>query len=553
MKERIATIAVLTLLGLLAAVRIVDTYDEFNATFDEGYHVAAGLQAYQEGRFDTGAEQPPLVRWALGLLPGWAGVEYRAVGHRAATAPDMIPELARGVLEEQGEYWETLRLARVGNLLFLPLLLFYTFRWSADLFGRRAGWAACAIVTLSPNILAHASLATVDFGFNACMVAASYHLWRWLREPSLGQALVLGCTAGLAVAAKYSALVFLPAVLLGFLISQHGRTLFHPGQWQRVTFRQAAGTLIPAACLAVLVVWAAYLFETRPLRDPGRRPYDTLERWLPEASSLKTAAYWAAESLPLPLQDFAEGVRLVGSHADEGHSAFLLGQVGFGGFWYFFPVVLGVKTTLPFIALIGLAGFVSVRQRLFDSDALGPAASALGILLVAMAAPLNIGLRHILPVYVLLAIWASGCFGERAWNKSRKLTTIGLVLLCWHGVESVRAHPDYLPYFNQIGRGREHDILGDSNLDWGQDLHRLARYVEENGIENLSLSYFGTTSPQAVGLRDFRRFGPEDRPKGWVAVSVTNFQGIYEPRPAWLDRYRPHARVGKSIWLYFIE
>jgi hypothetical protein len=127
------------------------------------------------------------------------------------------------------------------------------------------------------------------------------------------------------------------------------------------------------------------------------------------------------------------------------------------------------------------------------------------------------------------------------------------LLVCWHGVESLRAHPDYLPYFNQIARGDEHNILGDSNLDWGQDLRRLARYVEENGIENLSLSYFGTASPEAVGLEDFRRFGPRDRPRGWVAVSVTNLQGIYQPRPAWLDAYEPRARVGKSIWLYFIE
>jgi len=127
------------------------------------------------------------------------------------------------------------------------------------------------------------------------------------------------------------------------------------------------------------------------------------------------------------------------------------------------------------------------------------------------------------------------------------------VLLGWHAVESWRAHPDYVPYFNQTARGREHLVLGDSNLDWGQDLYRLAEYVKANGIDDLSLDYFGTTSPQAVGLKDYREFGPGDRPQGWVAISVTKLQGIYEPAPLWLDRYKPRAVIGKSIWLYFID
>lgn len=553
---------VLTLLGALAAARIVDTYDEFNATFDEGYHVAAGLQAYQEGRFDAGAEQPPLARWALALLPHLAGVEYRSTGPLAAQISDHIPLLAQTVLEQQGDYQRTLKLARIGNLIFLPFLLIYTYRWAAALFGRYSGWAACAIVTWSPNILAHAALATVDFGFAVCVLAAGYHLWRWLAAPERGRSLVmglaLGAAAGLAVAAKYSALLFLPAVLLGLLAARHGRVLWRPRSWeigqiQMCEIREAARSLVPAACLALFVIWGAYAFEMRPLRDPARRPYDTLESLLPGSSGLKTAVYWAIESVPLPLQDMIHGIGYVRAHAADGHSAFLLGEVRQTGWWYYFPVVLGAKTSLPFLALVALAGLLAFRRGGLHGDAIGPLAAALGILLAVLPSPLNIGVRHILPMYPLLAIWASSCVAEAVRGRSRVWATAGVLLLCWHGAESFRAHPDYLPYFNQIARGNEHNILGDSNLDWGQDLRRLARYVEENGIENLSLSYFGTTSPEAVGLEDSRGFGPGDRPRGWVAVSVTNLQGIYEPRPVWLDAYEPRARVGKSIWLYFIE
>jgi len=555
--KQLATIIVLTLLGALAAARIVDTYDEFNATFDEGYHVAAGLQAYQEGRFDAGAEQPPLARWALALLPHLAGVEYRSTGPLAARPSDPIPLLAQAVFEQQGDYRRTLRLARMGNLIFLPFLLIYTYRWAAALFGRYSGWAACGIVTLSPNILAHAALATVDFGFTVCLLAAGYHLLRWLAAPDGGRSLALGLAmgsaAGLAIAAKYSALLFLPAVLLGLLAARHGRFLWRPRSWKTGQIQRAARSLVPAACLALVVIWGAYAFEMRPLRDPARRPYDTVESRLPGSSGLKTAVYWAIESVPLPLQDMIHGIGYVRAHAADGHSAFLMGEVRQHGWWYYFPVVLGVKTTLPFLALFGLACLLVFRRGGADRDALGPLAAALGILLAVLPSPLNIGVRHILPMYPLLAIWASSPVAEAGRRRSPAWAAAVALLLCWHGVESLWAHPDYLPYFNQIARGDEHNILGDSNLDWGQDLRRLARYVEENGIENLSLSYFGTASPEAVGLEDFRRFGPRDRPRGWVAVSVTNLQGIYQPRPAWLDAYEPRARVGKSIWLYFIE
>ncbi len=130
---------------------------------------------------------------------------------------------------------------------------------------------------------------------------------------------------------------------------------------------------------------------------------------------------------------------------------------------------------------------------------------------------------------------------------------VGIALLVWHIGESWHAHPDYLAYFNSLARGREHQVLGDSNLDWGQDLGRLSRHVRAQRIEKLSLRYFGTTSPEAVGLRNSTAFGPRDRPRGWVASSVTHLQGLYEPKFPWLEGRKPHAKIGKSIWLFHID
>ena len=553
LENRTATLIIVTLLGAIAALRIVDTYSEFNATFDEAFHLGAALQGYQQGRFAIGVEQPPLARWAIGLFPQWAGAEFRRDGHRATNPTERIKEFAWRILERHGEYWKTLTLARLGNLFFLPILVLYTYRWAAALHGRLAGCIAVAIATFSPTVLAHAAVATVDLALAACLVVAGYYWWRWLQDRTVGRALTAGFASGLALAAKYSALGFLPAVFAGLVACRFGGRIAQLSSWDLPETRKAIPLLALSLALAVLTLWAAFGFEMRPLRLARQRPHELLERMLPRDTPLKRGIQWAMESVPLPLRDVPIGLSVVGNYVAGGRSGFLLGKTSPQGWWYYFPVALASKTTLPLLALVLLAGVCAWRRGGLDGDTLGPLVGVVGILIVVMPSALNLGVRHVLPVYPLLAIWASSCFRDDVTSRFRSLTVIALLLVGWHGVESWLAHPDYLPYFNQSVRGREHEILGDSNLDWGQDLFRLARYVETNEIKDLSLNYFGTTSPEAVGLNDYREFGPGDRPRGWVAISLTHRQGVYQTRPSWLDDYEPRARIGKSIWLYFIE
>ena len=536
-------------------LRITATYPELNAVFDEGYHIAAGLQAYQLGRFTTGAEQPPLSRWAISLLPQLEGVEYRSVTHRASRPEELPQFLTRSVLEEQREYWRTLTLARMGGLVFLPILIYSVYRWSTELYGLWAGWAACALVAFSPNLTAHAGLATSDFAVAALLSASAYAAWLWSRAPTRRQAIVAGCLAGLAIGGKYSALVFLPAIVGSCFLLVQGKAWLHGDSWNRSSIRTAVGQLALFGVFSFLLLWACFGFETRPLRDASRRPYEALDAIVAPDSTSSSALYWAAETIPVPLQDFATGVSWLSQHAQKGHEAFLLGEVATSGWWHYFPVVLAFKTPWPFLVLIAGAVVVVTRHRTLSITRFAPLAAAAGILLVSMGSPINIGVRHILPVCPLLAVFASGWFvrsdrlGKGVWLRA----ILGIALLVGNAAESLRSHPHYLSYFNLFAQGREHQVLGDSNLDWGQDLYRLSRYVKKERIENLSLRYFGTTSPETMGLPSTRRFGSQDRPRGWVASSVTHLQGIYQPRSAWLEGREPHAKIGRSIWLFYIE
>ncbi|HYM10420.1 MAG TPA: hypothetical protein VEU62_06800, partial [Bryobacterales bacterium] len=163
------------------------------------------------------------------------------------------------------------------------------------------------------------------------------------------------------------------------------------------------------------------------------------------------------------------------------------------------------------------------------------------------------GIRHVLAIYPFLAILASGVFSEalRPERRARAVMAAGLALLGWHAAESIVAHPDYLAYFNEIARGREVRFLADSNLDWGQDLARLGRYMRERHIESVQLSYFGLANPDLLGVRHQPFAG---RP-GWTAISVQHLLAMRgDPvHGPWLRARQPDVKIGKSIWLYEVS
>jgi len=132
-------------------------------------------------------------------------------------------------------------------------------------------------------------------------------------------------------------------------------------------------------------------------------------------------------------------------------------------------------------------------------------------------------------------------------------------LLALLAVESLSIYPTYLAFFNWVSGGPANGRhwLVDSNLDWGQDLIRLKRYLDRNGIRELALCYFGTAPVDYYGIPDSiapttSQVGNPPRFDGIVAVSVTPLQGVYVPPDdfAWLRDREPAARIGYSIHVY---
>jgi 4-amino-4-deoxy-L-arabinose transferase-like glycosyltransferase len=399
-------------------------------------------------------------------------------------------------------------------------------RWARELYGRWAGVGASGLMACCPNVIAHAGLATLDVGAAATTLLALYCFWRWAREPGWCSCLASAVALGVAALCKLSAVFFLPVLLVVFLAVARPRL--------RVV------EILGFAAVSFLTLWAGYGFQVGTIVPPGHAFYSPYG--MGDSHSAPNLLLRAVGYVRLPAYRFWHGIIELLSHNLAGHRTYLLGERSNGGWWYYFPVALAVKTTIPFLLLVGWG---LLRRR---PGTLYPLAAAAVILGVSMASHLNLGVRYVLVLYPLFAILASVAFIEhgRKW-----LRAAALALALWHAGESFLAHPDYLAYFNEIARGREEQFLLDSNLDWGQDLARLGRYLQERGIEEVHLSYFGVTSPAKMGIRS-QPLRPQEQVNGWVAVSGNNLLGLYnDPGEfAWLRERKPEARIGKSIWLY---
>ena len=527
------------LLLVIFALRVADTYTVFNEITDENLHVATGLEYLEKRQYTLEAQHPPLARAVVAALP------YFVMGFR-------LPEgysFGNRLWGDTGvaDYWLALSLARLGNLVFAMMLAWFVYRWGSALHGPNLGLVACFLVTFSPNVIAHAGLATLDIGATATAIAATYHYYRWAVKPSLGICVLSAVWTGIAALTKMSAVVFLPAAFVLIFAVIKGVGAFPSWFTWKVLVRAAKR----AAVFVVVVggvIWAGYFFHVG---------------YLPELKPLKCSVAMPVSDIiteilsryPLPAPEFFQGIVEVLRHNNCGHGAYLLGDVSARGWWYYFPIAIGVKSSIPLLLLFAMAIGVAVGGGLAGRARAVwvPAAALSAVLGAGMASDINIGIRHVLAVYPLMALVAvAAAPRQAALRQIGPRLVVAVLLVIWHGVESLAAHPDYLPYFNQVARGREQKFLTDSNLDWGQDLERLSGFLKDNPDPAFRLIYGGPARPALLGVSVLRAASGKGSHPGWLAVSahrLVHWRGNIPALNQLWDR-APDIRVGKSMLLY---
>jgi 4-amino-4-deoxy-L-arabinose transferase-like glycosyltransferase len=378
---------------------------------------------------------------------------------------------------------------------------------------------AALLFTTLPPVLAHAGLVTTDMALAAMVAAAAYLSLLWAEAPSRRRALALGVAMGLAALAKWSALVFLPAAWMLMFGWSAVRAGWSPRRAARAVWERRR-SIAAALAVAFLVVWAGYRF---------------------------TFARVAWLHFPMPAPRFFSGIYRLWMENRNGHPAYLLGQRSATGFWVYYPVALGVKTPLAMLLLLAAAPWLVRGKRALLAM---PLAFSLGVLLFAMTSRINVGVRHVLPMYagfsVACGIAAAVVF--RTPGRKALKCAVG-ALLAWHAVSGALQHPDYLAYGNEIAGNHLEAFVDDSDLDWGQDMKRLGDFLRTAGAAEVAFSPFNRTYEWAG--HPFPRIVPVNPGHplpGWNAVSVTMWKTFGDP--AWPDHMQPQWRIGRSILLW---
>jgi hypothetical protein len=510
----------LIIILLIAAARVASTWSVFSQTFDESTHIAAGMEWLQHGTYLGEPQHPPLARIASAIGPYLAG---------ARLTDDEIGLAEQGnQILHSGPYTRMLSLARAGILPFFLLSIVVVWWYARDLGGELAAFFAALLYSNLPPVLAHAGLATTDMAVTAGVAATLMLLHRFVRVPRPGTAALLGLAAALAFTSKFSSLLFVPVAGLVIVLMTRER-------------RRALGATALALLVCALAMWAVYRFRFERLHG---LTLDLIATYVRAHRSLHPLATYL-DAIPLPMPELFAGIAQMLLHNAEGHESYLLGQFDYNGWWYYFPVAIAVKTTIPFL-LIALTSVAVVKQR-------APYFAALAIVVACMPVRINIGIRHVLPIYPLLAV-SAGCALAWAWQRGRAGRAAVVIALAAELFVSARAHPDYLAYFNAFAGNAPEKILIDSNLDWGQDLLRLEHRARELKIGALRLFYFGTADVERHDLPPLLPVDEYEHPlPGWFAVSVGMLGSRDHPATfPWLKRYPVYERIGKSILLYRI-
>jgi len=217
-------------------------------------------------------------------------------------------------------------------------------------------------------------------------------------------------------------------------------------------------------------------------------------------------------------------------------------------------------TGLPLLILVGGSVVGGALRTVPRRDLAGLVLPPLALIALFSSIPgPNIGLRYVLPVYPFLIVLAGGA-ATLAWQRTGTRVVLAL-LLAFQVFGTVRAYPNYLPYFNKLvgGSSRGYEYLVDSNLDWGQDLKQLATYIDEHELGTFHLAYFGSVDPGLYGI-DYEPISLEVleqalNREGWrgtLAVSATLLAGVYVYGDVYapLRELEPDAVIGHSIHLY---
>lgn len=370
--------------------------------------------------------------------------------------------------------------ARMVTIALGSVLVVVTYIVGTRVFGSSIGLVAAFLLAFNPNILAHSHYVTTDIGVTLFFFLAIGLSIRFLARPTRPRSVLLGLAIGYAVGAKITSLVFIACTTIAILWQEKG-----PRSWKWIVKQR--GVVLLGIIVTLVFLWAVYFFRSDLViaeRPDEHRVSSRLMRYA-ESRSFPILAQSIAvlRTVPVPLGGF---IALLKNNAIRAVT-----PRGERGVWYGMLGAVAVKTPIPLILLFIVGLCTSGKLAEFKKRRL-----SLFVTIPIIILTVSIGLgfaplvRFALPMYPFVAIVAGASIN---YARTRRMRSLLVILLLWYAWGTIGQYPHFISYANALGGPREkrYQILYDSNLDWGQALPDLARYVQTQKIGNVTLSYFG--------------------------------------------------------------
>lgn len=617
MIDRLIKILAGIFLIVFAALGISSAMFE-SAIVDEVPHITAGYSYLIEKDMRLNPEHPPLLKdiSAVFLLPLNLNFPFDS----KSWIEDINGQWNLGnkfFYESGNDPDKILFWARLGPLLLTVIFGIFIFKFAKNFFSPRIALLTLFLFLFSPTILAHSRYVTTDIAAGFGFFTAIFYFLKFLKEPNGKNLLIAGVFFGIAQLFKFSLILLIPFfifILIFWILVKNTHEKFTKPFYIFSTFL----ILIIGYLFIVFPVYQFHIlnYPAAPQNIEQKNiilsveSCDEIDKSVILASQfrdtacqlkkhegsplLKDYVIWASDKPVLrAFSQYALGVMMSSSRFSEKGLNYFFGKVSYGSHKAYFPASYLIKEPFPLHILSLIAVFILLQSaRSFRiKEHFTEIVLLVFVVLylsISISANLNIGIRHIIPIYPFIFLLISATIMRRLealpkfdftpdlsiikkififyFHKFLKYIAVFFLLL-WYLSSSVSVFPNFLTYFNEFAGGHEngYKYLSDSNLDWGQSLKQLSIFTEKNNIREIHLDYFGNGFPEYYLKAKYIPWSSErGAPKGWFAVSA-HYLGIAEGEPSgsfereekdsyiWLKDKIPTAKIGNSIFIYYFE
>lgn len=530
---------------------------------DEVPHIAAGYSYIESGRMLLNLEHPPLGKYisalpltALSLNPPALGDTAKEIDAQGAPFWFLQWEWGFRLIFGQGVSHElVVFLARLPMILMFGLAAWFVYLLGRDMFGSKAGLVSLALFSFSPNFLAHGRLVTTDVGVTFGFVVTLYFLYKYVKKGRKADLLLTGLFLGLANLFKFSALILYPVVGLVLLLKFFELSRF----WDSLV--KVVKSYVPIFFVGLFTTLLGYYFlfpNDVCCPNPGEVIFVG-----DYYSGLEKVSFLANSFGGRPILNYLGGIKSVIDRVRPGNASFIFGEISESSWWYFFPASFLFKEPIPtilgFFAALWFSVWVFLRSPNLRFKLLFLAVPFVVYFLSAVSSRFNLGIRHILSalpfLYVLIGASVSNLWDRVSWVP----WAVGFAAV-WLVLGTVLSFPNYIAYFNGMHRvlgWNKHEVFVDSNLQWGQNLIRLERFVREQNIEKIKVDAWFDNSPNPFYVPQALDWGSGlDSGVEWYAVGVTPFQlakGAKDDPYEFLRDEEPIEIVGDGILVYHMQ